>query len=107
MKFVQISSTFESEQGANSMAIRLVGERLVACAQLESITSIFRWHGKVEQQPEWRLIVKTRADLFERVSAVIIEFHDYDVPQIVASELMFVSASYASWLADQTDCGGS
>lgn len=102
MSFVEISTTFSNEPEAVAMADRLVGCRLVACAHIDGpMASVYRWKGKVEREMEWRLTVKTRSELFDRVAEMIGEHHKYEVPQIVATQLTAISESYVKWLGAQ------
>ena len=101
-EFIQVCTTTASQDAARSLANRLVADRLAGCVQIEGpITSVYRWQGDVESASEWRLVIKTRGDLFEQVAAVISDEHDYDVPQITATEMASVAVPYAQWLADQ------
>lgn len=102
MEFVHISTTFGDESMARQLAAGLVESRLVACAQLEGpITSVYRWQGNVENETEWRLVMKTRRDLFVQVASAITKSHSYDVPQIVATPIVEISDSYAAWMREQ------
>jgi len=109
MKFLQITTTVSQREAAASLGKRIVDARLAACAQSEGpIESTYRWQGKVETATEWRLCLKTRDDCFDRVVEMIQETHEYDVPEIVAVELVGISKSYADWLVNQleVDPGG-
>ncbi len=102
MKFIQVSTTFSSSVAAKALAERLVEDRRVACAQLQGpISSVFWWQGNLEIAEEWRLLMKTRADLFDAVAEAITSAHEYEVPQIVATELVFISPAYEAWLNEQ------
>lgn len=102
MKFLQITTTVSQRESAAALGKRIVDSRLAACAQLEGpIESTYRWKGNVETASEWRLCLKTREDCFDRIVEVIQESHEYEVPEIVAVELVGVSKSYADWLESQ------
>ncbi|HUX75778.1 MAG TPA: divalent cation tolerance protein CutA, partial [Anaerolineae bacterium] len=46
---------------------------------------------------EWLCLIKTRADLYEQLEAVIKEVHPYDVPEILAVPVLAVSERYVAW----------
>jgi len=52
---------------------------------------------------EWQCLAKTRQGRFDAVAAAIGSVHPYEVPEIVATEIVAGSDSYLSWLREQTD----
>ena len=48
------------------------------------IESHYVWKGEETAEPEVMLLVKTRADLFDRTIARIKALHSYETPEIVA-----------------------
>ena len=62
--------TAPSADKAAELARALVEEQLAACGNvLPGLRSIYRWEGKVHDEPEALLILKTRASLFEALRA--------------------------------------
>lgn len=96
---VLLLCTTGSAEEAETIARVLVEERLAACVQISGIESWYRWNGKVEHAPEWRLHIKTGADLVARVEARIKALHTYDLPEIVTLPIGG-SADYIGWIAD-------
>jgi len=90
---------------ARDLARPLVEERLVACVNIvPGLTSIYRWEGKVCEDGESLLVMKTRAALMEQLSARIVELHPYDVPEVIALPLSpgEGNPAYLDWLLEQT-----
>ena len=86
------------EQGA-SIARTLVGERLAACVNIVGqVRSIYRWQGKVEDDRETLLLVKTGKALLPRLERRVRELHTYDVPEIMALSFDRGSKPYLDWL---------
>ena len=76
-----VLSTAGAELQARSIARRLVDERLAACVNIVGpIRSVYRWRDAVEDEPEFLLLIKTRASLLGRVERRVIELHSYEVP---------------------------
>ena len=98
---VVILSTAPPGQAAD-LARRLVDDRLAACVQLAGIRSIYRWEGRIEDQPEELLIIKTRRSLAEAVIARIGELHPYAVPEAVVLPIETGSGPYLAWLEAET-----
>lgn len=99
--YIQISTTTETKEQAQKIAQYLVEMRLAACVQITgSITSIYRWKGKVETANEWLCLIKTREELFEKVEAAIKKMHSYETPEIIAVPIIKGSKEYLIWLDD-------
>lgn len=81
----------------------LVEARLVACANvLDNVTSIYWWEGQVESDSEVALIAKTRAELVDAVVDKIKALHSYDVPCVVAWDVVGGNPDYLSWIENET-----
>lgn len=85
------------------IARALVENRLVACAQLGSpITSVYRWNGKIEEDEEFILTLKTHRELFKKIEEQILSLHPYEVPQIIALKVDSITRPYYEWLCEET-----
>ena len=83
-----ILTTAGSQEEAGKIAHSLVERRLAACVNIvPRIESVYRWQGKVETAQEWLLLIKTQAELFERVRDAVKELHSYDLPECVMLEV--------------------
>jgi periplasmic divalent cation tolerance protein len=96
-------TTLPSAEAAKALARTLVEENLAACVQLSTIESFYRWEGKVANEPEVLLLIKTRTALFDEATARIQELHPYTVPEIVALPFAAGNADYFQWLGDSTE----
>lgn len=100
---VIVTSTTGSEQTARALAAGAIDAKLGACAQLVGpITSVYRWKGAVQTEPEWRVEIKTAADRVAALTEYIKANHSYDVPEIIATPITGGSAEYLSWLVHET-----
>ena len=88
---------------ARSIARRLVEERLAACANIvPGITSIYRWEGALQEDPEVLIVLKTVASHLPSIERRLAELHPYDVPECIALGPERVEATYLAWLVDAT-----
>lgn len=95
--------TCGSEEESLTIARVLVEERLAACASIVSpVRSIYSWEGKVCDEKEWLLFIKTERHLFGRLQERVISLHSYSVPEIIALPIVEGSPSYLAWLAEMT-----
>jgi periplasmic divalent cation tolerance protein len=95
--------TTGDEQQAQSIAHHLVDERLAACVNIVGpIRSVYRWRDAVEDDPEFLLLIKTRASLLGRLERRVLELHSYEVPEVLALAPSGGSAAYLGWLFQAT-----
>jgi periplasmic divalent cation tolerance protein len=100
MSLIAVFTTVGDEEQAQHIAREVVQRRLVACAQIEAIESVFYWQGALCQEREFRLLLKTTADNYAAVEAAIHELHPYELPAIHAVALDRVFEPYAQWVID-------
>ncbi|GGR60934.1 periplasmic divalent cation tolerance protein [Nocardioides luteus] len=101
--YVTVTVTFDDEKAAEETAATIVRERLAACGQVESpIKSFYWWEGEVQNDAEWRVDFKTRADLLDKLTARVVELHSYDVPQVTAAPIVGGLPAYMDWIRDET-----
>ncbi len=95
--------TAASERQAVRIGRALVGAKLAACVNLvRGIRSIYRWQGKIAEDREVLLIMKSRADLFGRLAKDVKRLHSYQVPEVIAFPIVHGAADYLSWIAQST-----
>ncbi len=97
MQIVRVETTVENLEAAKRLSGLVLGARLAACIQFESITSHYRWEGQVVGDDEVRVTLKTTLSARSSLFSFLEERHSYDVPEIVAS-VVEVSASYGAWV---------
>ena len=82
---------------ADTISAALIAQRLVACAnRYPPIQSSYRWQGKLEQEEEHPLLLKTRADLAQQAEDAIRALHPYEVPPIIRAAVA-ANADYEAW----------
>ncbi len=97
--FVTVSSPEEGER----IARRLLEDRLAACINiLPHIRSFFSWEGKISDEQELLLIIKSERGLFADLAKAVKECHSYSVPEIIAVPILEGTLSYLQWIQDVT-----
>jgi periplasmic divalent cation tolerance protein len=92
-------STFPDIETARRIARELVTESLAACANvIPKIESIYRWHGKIEQEDETLVLFKTTAARFAAFEEKLKSLHPYDVPEIICTPIERGSPAYLEWV---------
>ena len=97
-----ITTTFPDKEAAKNAAHLLVEKRLAACVQLLPIESVYSWQGKVCDEPEVMLVIKSRTALFGEIAAAIKSTHTYETPQIVQLPITDGLPEYLRWIEENT-----
>jgi periplasmic divalent cation tolerance protein len=102
-EYVLVLTTCSSDEEAGRIATALVSEKTAACCNIvKDVRSIYFWQGKLEDDREVLLIIKTTYASFPRVREMIGELHSYDVPEIIALPIIDGSEDYLNWVSEQT-----
>lgn len=100
---VFIYVTAANGEEAHSIAKALVGERLIACANvLPAVQSVYWWDGAVQTDTEVVLIMKSQAGLVDRITNRVKDLHSYDCPCVVALPIEGGNSDYLEWIAAET-----
>jgi len=98
---VLITTTTATGEDARKIASRLVEERLAACVQIvEPITSVYTWQGRIEEEQEILLLIKSTQDLVAPIGELLDRVHPYEVPELIATPIVDGSTAYLSWLGE-------
>lgn len=97
--YLVVCCSCPDEASAGRLAEALVDERLAACVtRLPGATSVYRWEGSVQRDPEVLLIIKTTAGRLANLTARIEALHPYEVPEVIAVPVAGGSERYLSWV---------
>ncbi|HHH19706.1 MAG TPA: divalent-cation tolerance protein CutA [Campylobacterales bacterium] len=99
--YCTITTTTDDNDIANLIAEILIGERLVACVQSHTVQSQYRWQGKVTNEAEIVLQMKTKTAFCARIEERIRSLHNYDVPEIIVTPILHANAEYAAWMEEE------
>ena len=77
----------------------LLEERLAACINVvPAISSLYWWQGKIQEDQEGLILIKTSQDSIQALQDRLHELHPYDTPEFIAIAVDQVSAKYLGWL---------
>ena len=102
MSYCLVITTCVSRDEAEKLASQMVIAQLAACVQLSSITSYYTWDGKINNDPEFKLLIKTRKTLYRQIEQFIKDNHSYDVPEIIGIPIQSGSREYLGWIDEVT-----
>ena len=103
-EYITVFITAPNEEEAAKISRTIVEERLAACVNIiGSVRSIYRWQGRIEDESEVLMVVKTKRTLFDRLQGRVKELHSYEVPEIIGLPVIEGSKQYLDWLGQETD----
>lgn len=91
--------TCGSEEEAARLSAILVREHVAACVNITPVRSIYEWQGKLDDQTEWLLFIKSLRSRFDDIGRVVRENHSYENPEIIALDVAGAAPLYADWVA--------
>jgi periplasmic divalent cation tolerance protein len=96
---IVVLSTCASEAEAETLARSMVEQRLAACVNvIPRIRSYYRWKGALESAEEWLLLIKSSRDRFHELMAALEKAHSYEVPEVLALQVVDGAANYLNWI---------
>ena len=97
----EVRITCGSPEEAAIIADALVEARLVACAHLAPISSVYEWKQVIEHDDEVLITAATRVDRFDSIVETVRSLHSYELPAVTAVAIDG-SHDYLAWIDDQT-----
>jgi periplasmic divalent cation tolerance protein len=94
-----IMSTTDTLELAQKIASALVEANEAACVNIvPGIRSIYRWQGKMCDEAEFLLLIKSTGEKFEAINSRIHALHTYQVPEVIAVAITAGDPAYLRWL---------
>ena len=102
-EYSMVISTCADKESAKQIAAALIEARLAACVQLFPIESMYNWQGKLCNDSETVMFIKSRTELFDKIAATIKENHTYEVPEIIQIPITDGLPDYLKWIDDSVE----
>lgn len=102
--FIVIMITAPSVEVAQQIAESLLAKHLAACVNLiPRVQSLYRWEGKVQQDEEVLMLVKSRRSLFHsQIVPLVRQIHPYQLPELIVLPIMDGFPPYLDWITQET-----
>ncbi len=92
-----------TEEQALDVAHALVRSRNAACVNIvPNVHSVYRWKGRVCDDGEMLLVIKTLARNFDAVRETIQKVNTYELPEVLGYSVDWASPGFASWIEKMT-----
>lgn len=100
---IVVLTTVASDEEAVKLVRDLLERRLIACGTLfPAARSLYRWQGKVADELEVVILLKTRSARLDSLRAAFIELHPYKVPELLAMPVEGGLEKYLEWINAET-----
>ena len=89
--------TCKDEKEAENISMHLLKKRLIACANVFPIKSMYWWKGKIAKSNEYAIIAKTNDKNFKKLELEVKRLHSYEIPCILRLNAT-ANKEYQAWL---------
>lgn len=102
-ELIVVVTSVGTEEQALDVAHALVRSRRAACVNIvPNVHSIYRWKGRVCDDGEMLLLIKTRASSFDAVRETIHKVNTYELPEVMGYRVDWASPGFSSWIEKMT-----
>jgi len=103
VEYVAVMTTLPGDADGPAFGRALLNERLAACVNLLApMESVYRWEGRVEQETERQVIIKTTRDRLNALWDRVRELHPYEVPEFIVLAIADGNEAYLKWVGEST-----
>lgn len=97
MEYIAVLCTCR-EEDAGRIARAVLEEKIAACVNIIDAFSLFWWNGRVQEDREKLLVIKSREDMWDALKKKIKEIHSYELPEIIAVPIEYGLEDYLEWI---------
>lgn len=100
---ILVLTTLPADHDTAEFARRLVDERLAACVSVSGeMTSTYRWDGRLTQDRERQVLIKTVSSRLPALMDRIRSIHPYEVPEALVVSVAGGFEPYLRWVVEST-----
>lgn len=101
MSHIVVLITCPSEEEGKRIAKFIVENRLAACVNvIPMVTSFYFWEGKLNEDAESLLVIKTLEEKFNLLKEEVKKIHSYTVPEIISFRIADGNERYLKWVSE-------
>ena len=96
-----ICTTTDSKNIAENISKEVINSKLSPCAQIiNNIKSYYIWNNELKNQREYLIQIKTKSSNLDLIKNIILDNHNYDIPEIISYDMNIENDSYKDWFID-------
>lgn len=100
---IVVLTTVSTEDEGVALVRGLLERKLIACGTLvPGARSIYRWEGRIADEREVVVFLKTRSAVVPALQAALPELHPYKVPEFLVLSVDSGLAKYLDWISGET-----
>ena len=100
MKPVIILTATATKNAAKRIANYLIKQQCAACVNIvQNYESVYIWEGKIQNESECLLQIKTDKSLIRKIESYFNESHPYDLPELIVVDIIDGSPEYLDWMS--------
>ncbi|XDV36587.1 hypothetical protein PO909_006333 [Leuciscus waleckii] len=93
--------TCPNDTVAKELARGIVEKKLAACVNIiPQITSVYEWQGKIEEDTEVLMMIKTRSSKIPALAEYVRSNHPYEVAEVISLPIDQGNPPYLKWIGD-------
>ena len=92
--------TCKDNNEAKKIAKYLLKKKIIACANIFPINSLYRWKGKLQKDKEFVLLAKTQKNKLYSLEKEVKGIHSYEIPCILQINAK-ANKVYGEWLKNE------
>lgn len=101
LEYILVMTTVGSEEQALTIANALVYKKIAACVNIvPALRSIYRFKGKVWDDEEYLLIIKTTTEHYDEIEKTVTALHNYEIPEILSFPMMKGKPEFLKWIQE-------
>ena len=86
---------------AEKIAQSIINRKLSPCVQIiDGIKSYYIWKNKIVSSNEYTIKIKTVENHINKISLIIKEKSNYDVPEVISYDFRIEDKEYENWFND-------
>ncbi|MAG60795.1 hypothetical protein CL619_03335 [archaeon] len=99
-KITIIETTVAKEEQAQTIAKTLLNKRIIACANITKIQSLYNWGNQEQNEEEFKISCKTLRETEDLCHKTLEELHPYRVPMILIKSVS-CNEEYYNWVKEK------
>lgn len=100
---IVVLTTVATNEEAVQLVRALLERRIIACGTIMPAgRSLYRWEGKISDESEVVVLLKTRSARIESLEVAFGELHPYKVPELLALKVEAGTQKYLDWISGET-----